>query len=185
DRGLISETNIDDVEDAGCEWLFATKLHGRRDVAAVLAAAGAADDDAWIDVDTFSSRVCDLDHDGRRYVVVFSNARARRDTIRRVQLIAKIENKLLALEERVRRGDLVKATEIAKAAATIVARSPVRRLFDISDVAEGRFVYDYDHDALAYDEALAGHYILTTSLDRQTAGPAQVLAAHRSFQPVE
>ncbi len=185
DRGLISETNITDVEDAGCEWLFATKLHGRRDVAAVLAAAGQADDDAWIDVDAYNSRVCDLDHDGRRYVVVFSNARARRDTIRRVQLIAKIETRLLALEARVARGQLVAATEIAKAAATIVARSPVKRIFDISDVGDGRFVYDYDHDALAYDETLAGHYVLATSLERKATDPAQVLAAYRSLQLVE
>jgi hypothetical protein len=185
DRGLISETNIDDVETAGCDWLFATKLHARRDVAAVLAAAAAADDNAWVDVDAFASRVCDLDHDGRRYLVVFADARARRDTIRRVQLIAKIETRLLALEKRVRRGDLVKATEIASAAATIVARCPVKRLFDISDVAEGRFVYDYNHDALAYDEALAGHYVLATSLDRQTADASTVLASYRSLQLVE
>lgn len=185
DRGLISETNIDDVETAGCDWLFATKLHGRRDVAAVLAAASQADQDAWVDVEEFASRVCDIDHDGRRYLVVFSDARARRDTIRRVQLIARIETKLLALEARVRHGELTEATEIAKAAATIVARSPVRRLFDISDVADGRFVYDYDHDALAYDEALAGHYVLATSLDRTVAGPAQVLGAYRSLQLVE
>ena len=72
--------------------------------------------------------------EGNGYVVVFSGARQRRDTARRLQLIAKIEGKLLALENRVRRGDLAAATEIA-AAATILARSPVKRLFDISDVA--------------------------------------------------
>ncbi len=185
DRGLISENNISDVEAARCDWLFATKLHGRTDVAAVLAAAAAAADDAWVDLKAFASRVCDLDHDGRRYVVVFSHARARRDTVRRLQLLGKIEGKLLALEQRVKRGDLVDGTEIAKAAATIVARSPVKRLLDISEVADGRFVYDYNHDALDYDELLAGHYILTTSLDRQTADAAQVLAAYRSLQLVE
>jgi transposase len=185
DRGLISETNIDDVEAAGCEWLFATKLRGRKDVTAVLAAAADANEDAWVEVEQFSSRVCDLDHDGRRYVVTFSDVRKRRDTIRRVQLIAKTEAKLLALEDRVRRGHLVEATEIAKAAATILARSPVKRLFDISDVADGRFVYDYDHHAMDYDEALAGHYILATSLDRHTADAAGVLAAYRSLQLVE
>jgi transposase len=185
DRGLISEHNIDDVEAAKCDWLFATKLHGRKDVAAVLAAAAEVDQDAWVEVEKFSSRVCDLDHDGRRYVVVFADARQRRDTIRRLQLIAKIEGKLLALERRVRRGELVSATEIAKAAATIVARSPVKRLFDITDVGEGRFVYDYDHDALDYDELLAGHYVLATSLDRSVADAGQVLAAYRSLQLVE
>ena len=185
DRGLISESNIDEVEGADCDWLFATKLRRRKDVAAVLAAAAEADDADWGEVDRFGSHVLDTSHGGRRYVVVFSKARERRDIRRRIELIAKTETKLLALEDRVRHGELVKATDIAAAAATILARSPVKRLFDVSDVAEGRFVYDYDHDALDYDEALAGHYVLTTSLTPETADAAQVLAAYRSLQLVE
>ena len=185
DRGLISEANIAEVEGAKCDWLFATKLRRRTDVAAVLATAAAADADAWVEIERFGSQVLDVDHEGRRYVVVFSAARQRRDVRRRLQLVAKVESKLLALEHRVRRGELVAATEIAAAAATIVARSPVKRLFDISDVADGRFVYDYDHDALGYDETLAGHYVLATSLTPATADAGQVLAAYRSLQNVE
>lgn len=185
DRGLISEANIGHVEDADCDWLFATKLRRRADVAAVLAAAADTDPHAWVDVERFGSQVLDVGHDGRRYVVVFSKARERRDIRRRLQLIARIETRLLELEARVRRGGLVAATDIAAAAATIVARSPVKRLFDISDVADGRFVYDYNHDALAYDEALAGHYVLTTSLTPELADATQVLAAYRSLQHVE
>jgi transposase len=183
DRGLITDDNIAEVEAAKCDWLFATKLRRRTDVAAVLATAAAADDDAWVEVERFGSRVLETGHDGKRYVVVFSASRERRDVARRLQLVAKIETKLLALEARVKRGQLVEATEIAAAAATILARSPVKRLFDVSDVAEGRFVYD--HDALAYDEALAGHYVLATSLDTRIANAEQVLAAYRSLQTVE
>ena len=185
DRGLITDANIKQVEAAGCDWLFATKLRRRKDVAAVLAEAAAADDDRWVEIERFGSKVLETTFDGGRYVVVFSKARERRDTARRLQLIAKIERQLLALEDRVRRGDLVAATDIAAAAATIVARSPVKRLFDISDVAEGRFVYDYNHDQLDYDETLAGHYVLATSLDAKTADAGEVLAAYRSLQNVE
>jgi hypothetical protein len=185
DRGLISEDNIAEVEAAGCDWLFATKLRRRKDVAAVLARAAEADDDAWIEVEQFGSQVLEARHEGRRYVVVFSKARERRDIRRRLELIAKMEAKLLALEARVARGELIEATKIAAAAATIVARSPVKRLFDITDIADGRFVYDYDHDAMAYDEALAGHYVLATSMTRQVADASQVLAAYRSLQLVE
>ena len=185
DRGLITDANIAEVEAASCDWLFATKLRRRKDVAAVLAEAAAADDDAWTKVERFGSRVYETSYQGGRYVVVFSSARERRDTARRLQLIAKIEGKLLALENRVRRGDLVAATEIAAAAATILARSPVKRLFDVSDVAEGRFVYDYNHEQLDYDEQLAGHYVLATSLDPSVADAGEVLAAYRSLQNVE
>jgi transposase len=185
DRGLITDDNIAEVEAAKCDWLFATKLRRRKDVAAVLAEAADADDDAWVEVERFGSRVFETTYDGGRYVVVFSGARQRRDTARRLQLIAKIERQLLALENRVRRGDLTEATKIAAAAATILARSPVKRLFDVSDVAEGRFVYDYDHAQLAYDEQLAGHFVLATSMTVKTADAAEVLACYRSLQHVE
>jgi transposase len=185
DRGLITDDNINQVEAAKCDWLFATKLRRRKDVAAVLAQAADADDDAWVEVQRFGSKVLETDFEGRRYVVVFSAARERRDIARRLQLVAKIETKLLALEARVARGDLVPATDIAAAAATILARSPVKRLFDVSDIADGRFVYDYDHDAMAYDETLSGHYVLATSLTTRAADAEQVLAAYRSLQAVE
>jgi transposase len=185
DRGLITDDNIAEVEAAKCDWLFATKLRRRKDVAAVLAQAADADDEQWVEVERFGSRVLDTTFDGGRYVVVFSAARERRDVARRLQLVAKIETELLALEARVKRGRLVAATKIAAAAATILARSPVKRLFDVSDVADGRFVYDYNHDAMAYDETLAGPYVLATSLDPKTADAVEVLAAYRSLQSVE
>ncbi len=185
DRGLITDDNIAEVEGAQCDWLFATKLRRRKDVAAVLAEAADADEDRWQEVTRFGSAVLETTYEGRRYVVVFSSARQRRDTARRLQLIAKIEAQLLALEARVARGGLVAATDIAAAAATILARSPVKRLFDVSDVADGRFVYDYHHEQLAYDEQLAGHYVLATSLDSRVADAAEVLACYRALQSVE
>ena len=185
DRGLITDDNIAEVEDAKCDWLFATKLRRRKDVAAVLAEAANADEDRWQEVERFGSSVLETTYDDRRYVVVFSSARERRDNARRLQLIVKVERQLLALESRVARGDLTEATKIAAAAATILARSPVKRLFDVSDVADGRFVYDYNHEALAYDEQLAGHYVLATSMKASTADAVEVLACYRSLQSVE
>ena len=67
--------------------------------------AAAADEDRWVEVQVFGSRVLETTFEGHRYVVVFSSARERRDTARRLQLIARVETKLLPLENRVRRGD--------------------------------------------------------------------------------
>ncbi len=184
DRGLISEDNIAAVEQAGCDWVLATRLHHRPDVAAVLKTAAAAEDEQWVEVEEFHSRVLDTDHDGRRYLVVFSNQRKARDDRRRVQLVDKTERRLLALERRVARDELVEKTKIVAAAERILARSPVKRLFTYQ-ADHRRFVYDYDHDALDYDEALAGHYVLATSLSREQASPAQVLARYRSLTEVE
>ncbi|HEX2027038.1 MAG TPA: IS1634 family transposase [Nitriliruptorales bacterium] len=184
DRGLVSHDNLEVIEQAGCDWVIATRLHRRADVATVLAAATTAPDDAWVDVEAFDSRVCDTVHDGHRYVVVFSGERERRDTTRRLQLIKATEGKLLALEARVARGELQAATDIVAAAERILARSPVKRLFTYT-ASDARFVYDFDHDALDYDETLAGHYILTTSLHPNAADAATVLACYRSLANVE
>jgi hypothetical protein len=187
DRGLMTDDNIAHVEGAKCDWLFAMRLRRRKDVAAVLATAASADDDAWVEVERFGSKMLETSYGGRRYVVVFSAARQRRDVARRLQLVAKIETQLLALENRVKRGDVVAATDNAAAAATILARSPVKRLFDVSDVADGRFVYDYDHDAMDYDETLSAHYVLATSpttrvADAETGvGRLPVPASRRVF----
>ncbi|HEX2029198.1 MAG TPA: IS1634 family transposase [Nitriliruptorales bacterium] len=183
DRGLISEDNLDTVEQAGCDWVLATRLHNRKDVAAVLAFANAADNDDWIEVTQFHSCVLDVSHDNSRYVVVFSDERERRDTLRRLQLINKTEDRLLALERRVARGELTDAEKIVAAAERILAKSPVRRLFTY-DADDGRFVYDYDHDAVDYEQALAGHYVLHTSLSADTP-PATVLACYQSLRAVE
>ena len=184
DRGLISEDNIDSVEDAGYDWLIATKLRNRTAISKVIGLAQAADEADWIDVDRYASRVLDVDHDNRRYIVVFSDARERRDTLRRLQLISKVEDRLLALERRIDRGELTDRDDIIAAAEKILHRSPVRRLFTYR-ISHGRLVYDYDHDALDYEEALAGHYILATSLGRETHDAGQVLACYRTLEKIE
>jgi len=114
-RGLITDDSIPEVDGSKCDRLFATKLRRRKDVAAVVAEAAAADEDRWPEVERCGSRVLEASYDGGRCVVVFSGARQRRDTARRLQLIAEIEGQCLALERRVKRGDLVPATDIAAA----------------------------------------------------------------------
>ena len=47
DRGLITDDNTAEVEAAQSNWLFATRLRRRTDVAAVLAADADADADRW------------------------------------------------------------------------------------------------------------------------------------------
>lgn len=79
---------------------------------------------------------------------------------------------------------LTDARKIAAAAAKILADNPVARLFT-TDIADGQFRYDYNHDAFAYEELLAGRWVLTTSLTRHEASPAKVLTAYRHLLAVE
>lgn len=184
DRGLVSEGNLGELSARGFDHVLATRLHRSPQVAAVLGAA-TRPDAQWHPVPQADSAVCDLTHDGQRFVVALSAQRLGRDTTRTAQLVARTEAELLALEARVRAGRLNDATRIAQAAARILDRSGVARLFD-TEIAPGRFLYHYREDALAYEEELlAGRYVLATSLTPTQASAPQVLLAYRRLLEVE
>jgi len=184
DRGLISADNLAAVEAGGFDHLLATRLHNNAEVAAALQAA-TAPDASWVPVPEAGSAACEVDHDGRRYVVVMSVERWRRDVTRTAELVKRTETELLALEDRVRAGRLKDKAKIGAAAGRILERSGVARLFD-TEVGEGRFLYHYDEAAFHYEEQLlAGRYVLTTSLDPEAASTPQVVNHYRRLLEVE
>ena len=184
DRGLISEDNVETVTGQGFDHVLATRLHGDPTCAEALTAA-VKPDAVWVPVPAARSAACDVTlDDGRRCVVVASIERHRRDTARTAELVARTETKLLALEARVRAGHLVDAGKIGRAAQRILGPSGIGRLFDV-EIAEGRFLYHYNEAAFAYEELLAGRYVLVTSLTPDQATTAHVVATYRQLQAVE
>ena len=183
DRGLISAANIEAVAEAGFDHLLATRL--RRDHTTAQALAAIDDDTPWVEIAQHGSRATDIClDDGTRAVVVHSDARARRDTARTAQIVAAAEAKLRALEDRVRAGRLKDPAKIGAAAQRILTSSAAGRLFD-TEIGEGRFLYHYNEDAHAYEELIAGRYVLTTSLTPTQATTAQVVDYYRQLQAVE
>lgn len=184
DRGLISEDNVDVVAGQGFDHVLATRLH--RDPTCTEALIASTKPDAvWVPVPAARSGACDVSlADGRRAVIVASLERHRRDTLRTAELVARTETKLLALEHRVRRGDLVDAGRIGRAAQRILGPSGIGRLFDV-DITQGHFLYHYNDTAFAHEELLAGRYVLITSLTTQQASTAQVVTTYRQLQSVE
>jgi Transposase DDE domain len=184
DRGLISQANVAVVEGCGFDHVIATRLHRDHDCAEALEAS-ARPGAAWVAVPDANSAACDVTlADGRRAVVVASFERWERDTLRTAELVVRTEAKLLALERRVRDGELVDPAKIGRAAQRILGASPVARLFDI-EIAKGRFLYHYDEAAFVYEDLLAGRYVLTTSLSPEQATAAQVVMAYRSLLEIE
>jgi hypothetical protein len=184
DRGLISAANVAVVEGCGFDHVIATRLHRDHDCAEALEAS-ARSDAQWVPVPDASSAACDVTlADGRRAVVVASFERWERDTLRTAELVVRTEAKLLALERRVRDGELVDPGKIGRAAQRILGASPVARLFDI-EIAKGRFLYHYDEAAFVYEDLLAGRYVLATSLSPDHATAAQVVMAYRSLLEIE
>jgi hypothetical protein len=183
DRGLISADNVTVLDNHGFAHVLATRLHRDPTCAAALHAA-TADDAVWVEVPGTTCTACEVTVDARRCVVISSPQRLQRDTVRTAELVARTEARLLALEWRVRDGELVDPGKIGRAAQRILGGSGVARLFDV-EIGKGRFLYHYNEDAFAHEEALAGHYVLTTSLTPAEASTAQVVTAYSQLQQIE
>ena len=183
DRGLVSSDNVAAVAAAGFDHVLATRLHRDRISGEALEAID--DDTAWIEIPQHRCRAADIAlADGTRAVVVESDARARRDTLRTAEIVARAEAELLALERRVRDGRLKDPAKIGRAAQRILGSTGVGRLFDL-EIGPGRFTYHYNENALAHEELLAGRYVLTTSLAPAQATTTQVVAAYRQLAAIE
>ncbi len=184
DRGLVSAANLEAVAAAGFDHVLATRLRRDRVAAEALAAAD-GEDAAWVEIPQHRCRAAEAAlAGGARAVVVESAARARRDAARAAELLAAAEAGLCALERRVRAGRLKDPAEIGRAAQRALAPAGAARLFDL-DIAPGRFIYHYNHDALAYEELLAGRYVLTTSLTPAQAPTERIVAHYRQLAGVE
>jgi hypothetical protein len=184
DRGLISEDNLALVGAHGFDHVLATRLHHDDDVAAVLELANGPST-AWTAVPEARSFCAEITHDSRRFVVVFSPVRYFRDKARHLALCARIEDGLIAIEERVRAGRLVDPAKIGAAANRVLSSSPVGRCF-VTTIRKGVFSWDFDDKARRYDEELlCGRFVITTSLTTSEASAAQVLRYYKSLQNVE
>ncbi|MGP8152342.1 MAG: IS1634 family transposase [Acidimicrobiales bacterium] len=184
DRGLISEENLALVKANGFDHVLATRLHRDPAIASVLEAA-ARDEAVFVAVGDDGTKATEVIHESRRYVVVDSPRRHVRDDRRRSELLARTEDRLIALAERVRKGRLVDPAKIGAAADRILRDSGVSRCFS-TKITHGVFTWDYDEEAMDYEENfLSGRYVITTSLDKKTASTAQVVGHYKALQSVE
>ncbi len=184
DRGLINEENLASVASHGFDHVMATRLHRDPDVVAVLEAA-AADGATWSEMTRPSCSVTEITHESRHYVVVASTERKARDDNRREELLARTEERLIALSRRVDEGRLKDPAKIGAAAERILSGSGVARCF-LTTISEGVFSWSHDAAALRYEEEfLAGRYVLVTSLSPNDARAIDVVRHYRSLERVE
>jgi transposase len=184
DRGLISEDNVSEVAAAGFDHVLATKLHNDSEVETVLTRATVAEL-SWVELKDLHCRAAEVHEGGKRFIVVDSPLRKVRDDARHDELMARTEEKLIALSERVRAGRLADPARIGAAADRILRDSGVGRCF-ATTIREGFFHWDYDQHAYRYDtELLAGRYVIATSLSAEQASVADVVRFYRGLQQVE
>lgn len=184
DRGLITADNLELLATAGIDYVLATRLHRDELCERALTATTAAST-AWVPVEDVGCFAAEVALDGARCVVVASPKRYRRDRARTAELLARTEDKLLALEDRVREGSLSDPGKIGRAAQRILSSSGVPRLFEL-EIDKGRFLYHYDEKAMDYErELLCGRYVLTTSLPAAQMSTEAVVRAYLGLLDVE
>ena len=187
DRGLVSPANIAAIAAAGCGHILATKLHRAPDTKAALEAS-CQPDAVWEPAPNAHSAVCDVEVDGQRMIVVASIERSVRDGHRLAELMATVEAKFRALEQRVRAMPREKRNpkRILLQGDRIWRDSPVARCYTIEVTADGLFLWHYHPDNLAYEQhQLAGRWVLTTNHPRHVLPAAKVLDAYRQLLEVE
>jgi transposase len=184
DRGLVTADNLGALGAAGIDYVLATRLH-RDPLCRQALSLTTGPQTPWAPVPGTQCACAEVVVDGTRCVVVASPQRYQRDRARTLELVERTEEKLLALEWRVRDGGLVDPGKIGRAAQRVLGESGVGRLFDV-EIAKGRFVYHYDEEAMAYDlELLCGRYVLTTSLPPSQMSAASVVSAYLGLLDVE
>jgi len=184
DRGMMTADNLEALRAAEIDYVLATRLH--RDVMCEQALqACVSPETAWVPVPEASSFATEVDLDGERCVVVASPERWRRDHARTRELVHRTEEQLLALEWRVRDGELQDPGKIGRAVQRVLGKSGVSRLFRI-EIRKGFFLYDYDHEAMDYErDLLCGRYVLTTSLKASVCSTESVVTAYRGLLETE
>jgi transposase len=86
---------------------------------------------------------------------------------------------------RAREKRLTDAAKTRAAADRILRDSGVGRCFSMK-IKEGFFTWDYDQEALTYEEdLLEGRYVLTTSLTTKQSSTAEIVRHYRALQRVE
>ena len=90
----------------------------------------------------------------------------------------------MSLADRVRQGRLVDPAKIGAAADRILRDFGVSRCFS-TKITHGVFSWDYLEEAIHYEERLSGRYVITTSLDQNSASTAQVVGDYKALQSVE
>ncbi len=129
------------------------------------------------------SRVLDVEHEGKRYVVAGGPWRRQRDKERREVRISKGEAALLKLAAVERKQ--AAAQKLASQAGRALERLKAHKYFSYHVDGEGRLQWERKQDAICDEEAYDGWYLLHTNLKAQNASASEVLAHYKNLLEVE
>jgi transposase len=181
DRGMITQARIDDdLRPAGLDWITSLRAPSIR----ALAEGGA------LQLGLFDERdmaaITSPDYPDERLIVCRNPELARERRRKREDLLAATEKALAVIQRAVERRHrpLRGATEIALKAGAVLDQNKMAKHFDLS-IADDRFTFARNTDAIAAEAGLDGFYIVRTSVPAASLDDAATVRAYKSLAFVE
>jgi hypothetical protein len=182
DRGMITEANIELLRQHGFDWITALKAP---QVQALV-------DEGHLQLSLFDqtnlAEIASERYPGERLVVCRNPHVARERARKREALLAATEKELTKVRASVDnpRGRLhdKPAGLIGERAGRVVNRYKVAKHFQLT-IADGRFAYTRNEQAIREEAALDGFYVLRTSLAGDQLAPQAIVRAYKLLAHAE
>ena len=185
DRGMLTTARIrEDLEPAGLDWISALKTSDIRKLLKEGAGGAPAPLAPEALVPDAVAEVTGPDFPGERLMVCL-NPRLREERARkREDLLKATEEALEAIAASVRSGRLKGREAIDRRVGRDANRRKVGKHFEI-DVTDGGISWRRREARIAAEARLDGVYVIRTSLDSASIGPAAAVEAYKSLASVE
>ncbi|MCY3649714.1 MAG: IS1634 family transposase [Acidimicrobiaceae bacterium] len=185
DRGMLTTARIrEDLEPAGLDWISALKTGDIRKLLRAGADGAPAPLEPEALVPDAVAEVTGPDFPGERLMVCL-NPRLRQERARkREELLKATEEALEAIAASVRAGRLKGREAIDRRVGRDANRRKVGKHFEI-DVTDGGISWRRREARIAAEARLDGVYVIRTSLDSASLGPAAAVEAYKGLARVE
>ena len=182
DRGMVTTANIELLREHGFDWITALKAPQ------VQALVDSGNLQLSLFDETNLAEITAEAYPGERLVVCRNPHVARERARKREALLAATEQELAKVRSSVDnpRGRLhgKPAGLIGERAGRVVNRFKVAKHFQLT-IAEGRFAYARDEQAISAEAALDGFYVLRTSVAADQLAPQAVVRAYKLLAHAE
>jgi hypothetical protein len=178
DRGMITSTRIEELQQIGYDWITALRAPSLRRL----------HEQGSLQLSLFDQRglaeIYDPEYPKERLVVCRNPLVAEQRRRKREELLQATELQLEKIRVRVERGRLRQPAAIALAVGAVINRWKMAKHLEHT-IAEGSFTYQRNLTAIAEEAALDGLYVLRTAVPATALAAAQVQQSYHSLRQVE
>jgi len=179
DRGMISQTQIDEIRDvAGIDWITALKTGAIRKLV----------DDQALQLELFDERnIFEFTHPdfpGERLVACRNPELRKLRAHKRRSLLEATGRELAKVQGMVARGTLAGKDTIGVRVGTVVNKYKVAKHFVLAIEDQG-FSFHIDEEKVAAEAALDGIYVLRTSLAKERLSTEDTVRSYKNLSQVE